>query len=145
MNQLVQFLAEAFSSLALGIRGIVNPPGWRVGNSEGMVTMTAAATTALVHNIPPGRVGRIVKLILNNTGGAGTVVQFGDTADGTVAGVWTQRMAGIPVAAAGAEMLEETQLPRVFERFRAGLNILVRMDTATTSLQISAEIEETDG
>lgn len=145
MNQLVQFLGEAFSSLGLAIRGIVNPPGWRVGNSQGMITLTAATTDALFHNVPPGRVARIVKVILTNSGGTQSRVQFGDTDDGTITGVWTQRLADITVAAGGTEILSEHDIPRVFERFRAGNNIMVQMSAATTSMFVSGEVEETDG
>lgn len=115
-----------------------------VGFSAGLVTITLAATTTLLHTVSVERIAHIVKLILTNRGAASTRVLIGDTADGLVGGAFTARLAHIWVPPNGNIILDEAQLPKVFDRFHSDFNIFGQISAATT-LDISGEVEEEEG
>ena len=109
------------------------------GNNQGLVLITLAATTTLLHQVAFNRRAWIKRIVLLNSGAASTALRIGHTVDGTTATAFTRDMVGI-VPPLGLRLeLNEEDIGRMFEDFNPTQNILCQMTVATTSLEVRLE------
>ena len=117
----------------------VNPPGFRKVNSAGRVTQSAASTTTRIHQVGTGKTAIITKIWVVNTGTIAVNVNIGDTADGTTAGAFTQRLPTINLVGGETRYITENDIP-LYE-FNATNNILFQL-SAASACEIMIDVAE---
>ena len=123
----------------------------RVGTriSPAMASITVAATTTMLHQITPGRVAIVRKVMWANRNTQSSRLQIGstDAAAGGVGGTYTQRLPEIFMGAGLSGVVPEEELPNYEFRSLIEVNtdIVARATVAavaTADIQVSIEVEE---
>lgn len=114
-----------------------------------MASITAAATTTMLHQVTPGRTAKIRKLIWNNRNAATGKLRIGstDSATGGTGGVFTQRIPEVHMPAGQHGTLTEEELAGYEFRLLADVNTdIVAQSTvgaaSPNDVQVQAEVEE---
>lgn len=121
-------------------RTTLNASGIIVPGSDGPQTETAATTSKRLHQVAFGRTARLKLVRWFNLGASDVRINIGDTADGTTAGAFTQRIASIDAIAGRGDMLTEEQLEQY--EFSTG-NIFFQLSAAVAAgVQVMIQVEE---